>query len=97
MVVKKKDKHEVETELVGNEPNKRKSQEENYVICKQEYPPGSSKLIKWVDCDECHDWAPLSCAKKEKDGWSNISRKSWLCKKTSFYVLVELSHNQRRI
>ena len=46
MVVKKKDKHEVETELVGNETNRRKSQEENCVICKQEYPTESSKLIK---------------------------------------------------
>ena len=45
-VVKKKDKHEAKTEFVGNESNKRKSDEENCEICKQEDPPGSSKLIK---------------------------------------------------
>ena len=84
MVVKKKDKHEVETELVSNESNKRKSQEENCVICKQEYPPGSSKLFKWVNCDECHDWAPLSCAKKEKDGWRISAEKVGCVKKLVF-------------
>ena len=81
VVVKKKEKREAETELVRNESNKRKSEEENCIICKQEDPPGSSKLIKWVDCDEFHDWAHLSCAKKEEDGWRNICRNSWFCKK----------------
>ena len=81
MVVKKKEKREVETELVRNESNKRKSEEENCIICKQEDPPGSSKLIKYVDCDECHDWAHLSRTKKEEDGWRNICRNSWLCEK----------------
>ena len=39
MVVKKKGKHEAETELVGNKLNTRKSDEENWVIYKQEDPP----------------------------------------------------------
>ena len=45
MVVKKKEKREAETELMCNESNKQKSEEENCVICKQEDPPGSSKLM----------------------------------------------------
>ena len=77
VVVKKKDKREAETELVGNESNKRKSQEGNCVICKQEDLPGSSKLIKWIHCDEWNNWAHLSCAKKEenqiKDGPSTLT------------------------
>ena len=81
MVVKKKDKREAETELVGNESNRQRGEEENCAICKQEDPPGSSKLIKWVDCDKCKDCTHLGCAKKEENGWRDICRKSWLCKK----------------
>ena len=60
-----------EIEIEGSKSNKQK---ENYVISKQENPQGSSKLIKWIDCDECHDWAHLSCTKKEEDEWSNIQK-----------------------
>ena len=71
----KEEKREAETELVRNESNKWKSEQEDCVICKQEDPPESSKLVNWIDCDECHNWAHLSCAKKEEDGWRNIRKK----------------------
>ena len=48
-------------------------------ICDEEDPPGHAKIMKWIDCDVCHVWCHLSCAKQNDSGWKNISRKSWVC------------------
>lgn len=46
-------------------------------VCSKEDPPGRARTVTWVDCDKCHLWAHLVCAKSA--GWINIHRNSWLC------------------
>ena len=45
-------------------------------ICKKDNDASNSAKIAWVDCDVCHKWAHLFCAKKS---WRNIRRRNWLC------------------
>lgn len=46
------------------------------VICDDKDPPGRAKTVVWVDCDICHIWAHLVCAKNSE--WRNIQRNNCL-------------------
>ena len=50
-----------------------------FSICINDHPPGKSRKIKWIDCDDCNKWAHEVCA--FDSSWQNIRKISWLCDK----------------
>ena len=68
-----------EDSVESSDEGETQREDELCTICDEEDPPGHAKIVKWIDCDVCHAWCHLSCAKQNDSGWRNIRRKSWVC------------------